>query len=274
MNAITSSNALPGDDWSVRLTKQTFRTITYYKDAMGITTAELARRFSEAVGDPDAMKTTTLNNLLAGKRKSISFSEIVTFAYALGLPPIALMVPLTEAGAIQALPERDLTGLQFYEAIIGHQTWSRFPENQAADEPQKTEHILDLIEKYRGEDQHFIDELESLGHVLTTPVELEALPEAVIENRKSNLIILAMDARDSRNALRNIGVNVERHRIGWLEKIEPQEITLDLIRYAFIEMSSESVMGEVDGTPQNIDWPTYDFGPAFKNDDGAPTNTD
>ena len=286
MNAITSANALPGDDWSVRLTKQTFRTIAYYKDAMGITTAELARRFSETVGDPDAMKTTTLNNLLAGKRKSISFSEIIAFAYALGLPPIALMVPLRETGAIQALPTQDLTALQFNEAIIGHMTYIGFEAGPSADEPRRTEYILELIEKYRADDQLFISELDSLGQLLMTPDELEVMPDAVIERRKTSLVFAAMKARSSRNALRNFGVDVERHQIAWLEKIEPQEITLELIQSAYIYMGEEDAMEIVDGTPQWTDMPEFTFG--LRSDfsvnssdyqpesviDGTPTNTD
>jgi hypothetical protein len=87
----TSVDDLPGDDWETKFTKHIVRNILRYKDELGLSTAALAEKYSQALGSPGALKPTTLNNLLAGKRARISVTEVILFARALDVAPIALI---------------------------------------------------------------------------------------------------------------------------------------------------------------------------------------
>jgi hypothetical protein len=57
-----------------------------------MTTEELAARCSYFAQDPDYLRPSTLSNLFAGKRKTISVTEVIIFALALRISPIALLV--------------------------------------------------------------------------------------------------------------------------------------------------------------------------------------
>jgi len=86
-----SLSPLPGDDWEVRFTKGVVQNIARYRDLRGFTTADLAAACNAIYGEADHIKASTLNGLFAGKRKSIGIAEILVFALALNVPPIALL---------------------------------------------------------------------------------------------------------------------------------------------------------------------------------------
>ncbi|WP_181422561.1 hypothetical protein [Curtobacterium sp. MCLR17_043] len=101
----TSAEPLPGDSWEVRYTKTVVRAIAHYKAAAGMTTGELAAAVSLRAGDPGYLKPTTLNNLLAGKRRSIGVAELLLFAFALEVPPLALLVPVGIEDSVEMGPD-------------------------------------------------------------------------------------------------------------------------------------------------------------------------
>lgn len=103
-----STDALPGDTWETRRTKQTVRAIARAKTELRITTEELAARCSEFLGDE--VKPTTLNGLFAGKRKSLSTAEVEMFAAVVRVSTLDLLYPpgeMVEVEPGRTLPSAD-----------------------------------------------------------------------------------------------------------------------------------------------------------------------
>lgn len=91
-----SLDALSGDEWEVRRTKQILRAVLRAKNEMNVTTEQLAQSCSRFMGAPDSVKTATLNGMFAGKRKSISMSEVEMFAKVLHQPVLDILYPAGE----------------------------------------------------------------------------------------------------------------------------------------------------------------------------------
>ena len=91
-----SLEVLPGDSWETRRAKQVIRAVVRAKSDLNMTTEELARKCSAFLADPESIKTSTLNGLFAGKRKSISIAELEMFASVLMLSVMDLMYPTNE----------------------------------------------------------------------------------------------------------------------------------------------------------------------------------
>ncbi len=99
-----SIETLSTDGWEARRTKQIARAVLRLKNDRGYTTEQLARRCSVFMGADDAVKTATLNGLFAGKRKTVSVTEVQMFAYALDTSVIDLMYPPAEL--VEVRPSR------------------------------------------------------------------------------------------------------------------------------------------------------------------------
>lgn len=91
-----SLEPLDGDEWEVRRTKQILRAVQRDKEARRLTTEALAERCSRFLGEPDSVKKATLNGLFAGKRKTISITELTMLSRALGTPLWDLLYPVGE----------------------------------------------------------------------------------------------------------------------------------------------------------------------------------
>lgn len=91
-----SLEPLPGDPWEVRRSKQMIRALSHERSKGGMTTEELARRCSRFLGEEGAVKTSTLNGIFAGKRKSLSVAEVEMFAAALNVPVDRILYPSGE----------------------------------------------------------------------------------------------------------------------------------------------------------------------------------
>lgn len=91
-----SLESLEGDEWEVRRTKQILRAVVREKEARRVTTEVLAARCSAFLGAPESVKKATLNGLFAGKRKTISITELAMLAHALATPVWDLIYPARE----------------------------------------------------------------------------------------------------------------------------------------------------------------------------------
>ncbi|TFC00261.1 MULTISPECIES: hypothetical protein [unclassified Cryobacterium] len=87
---------LPSDAWDVRRTKQVARAILRAKTSLNVTTGQLAERCNHFLGDPEAVKTSTLNGLFAGKRRAISSTELEMFSAVLMVSVLELLYPTGE----------------------------------------------------------------------------------------------------------------------------------------------------------------------------------
>ncbi|GGM41902.1 NAD-glutamate dehydrogenase [Microbacterium saperdae] len=133
----TSPDPLPGDSWETRLTKQVARTVNHYRRASGLTTkafAQLCNIEFRGNGDagPQEIRPTTLNNLFAGKRKSIGLGEIMLFARVLGVAPVALMTPVGVETDSEAWPSGLRPSEAVFDAIVGIESWGSLFEEVAA----------------------------------------------------------------------------------------------------------------------------------------------
>lgn len=99
-----SIETLSSDSWEARRTKQIARAVLKLKNKRGYTTDQLAGRCSRFMGADGSVKTATLNGLFAGKRKTVSVTEVQMFAYALDASVVDLMYPPTEL--IEVRPSR------------------------------------------------------------------------------------------------------------------------------------------------------------------------
>jgi hypothetical protein len=109
-----SIDELQGDSWEVRRTKQVARAILKAKSSRGLTTERLAQLCSEFLGQEDSVKTSTLNGLFAGKRRSIATTELDMFARVLNVSVLDLLYPAGELVEVQPhrqLPNADALGL-------------------------------------------------------------------------------------------------------------------------------------------------------------------
>jgi transcriptional regulator with XRE-family HTH domain len=111
----TSLADLPGDEWETTFTKQVIRNIARYKDERKLSTQQLAAAYSEIAGSESEIKPTTLNNLLAGKRARISITEIMLFAQALNVPPIALIFSTNNTNVV--VSPRQFAPAQSFDAV-------------------------------------------------------------------------------------------------------------------------------------------------------------
>lgn len=91
-----SLEPLEGDEWEVRRTKQILRAVVREKETRRVTTEALAARCSAFLGAPESVKKATLNGLFAGKRKTISITELTMLSRALGVPIWDLVYPARE----------------------------------------------------------------------------------------------------------------------------------------------------------------------------------
>lgn len=130
----TGIEDLPGDDWESRFTKQVVRNIARYKDERNMSTVDLAARYSEAAGEPGALKSTTLNNLLAGKRSRIAITEILLFAQALNVPPIALVFASDNRNVeVSPRQSREMQAFEGYRWFLGEVSPLSTPDRRAFD---------------------------------------------------------------------------------------------------------------------------------------------
>lgn len=81
----------PPTEWAPRFVQNVAAQIKRYRNARGLTTAELADLCTE-LGLP--IKRAVISNLELGYRETVTVPELLVFAAALNVPPTALMVPL------------------------------------------------------------------------------------------------------------------------------------------------------------------------------------
>lgn len=200
-----SIEELPGDTWEIRRTKQIIRAILRAKNEVNATTEALAKSCSAYLGEPDAVKVSTLNGLFAGKRKTISVIETQMFADVLFTPLSSLLYPEGEAVEIRPghhvkssdalaeslVPEvlkgfrnggrteavlNVIRGVDTLEAATRRFIWADRTEQRTADaylrEVKFTASVLRMaLDKLNGYDKLGMDLPETCEWVLTIPHE-------------------------------------------------------------------------------------------------------
>ena len=216
-----SINALPGDDWETRLSKQVARNISFYKYLQKLTTKQLAEICNEIYKGNGEIKVPTLNGLFHGKRKSISIGEIMVFARALKVAPIMLMLPVATAEDIEIVPGETVEPLEAYKYITaadrrnrtddgtGSYRYAKDFEDSAWYEP------LWILQRH----DDLLDGLERVYVVYAAGLRLKNLlsPEAIKESKErvnnslENLSSVRRRATELGLALPRVPSSIENH---------------------------------------------------------------
>ncbi|WBC13451.1 helix-turn-helix transcriptional regulator [Micromonospora sp. WMMA1998] len=88
-------------NWSARLVRSIASEVKRHREAQDMSAQRLADRCAE-LGQP--IPRSVLANLESGRREALSVPELLVLAEALGVPPIALLVPVGHADQVEALP--------------------------------------------------------------------------------------------------------------------------------------------------------------------------
>ncbi|WP_051866251.1 helix-turn-helix domain-containing protein [Streptosporangium roseum] len=91
-----------GEGAALTPTQVTANRVRHYRDALGWSAQELARRCA-AAGMPH-LDRAVLSNFENGRRTTIRLDEVLTLAWVLGVPPVMLMVPLGWADEVAITP--------------------------------------------------------------------------------------------------------------------------------------------------------------------------
>jgi transcriptional regulator with XRE-family HTH domain len=115
----TSPYPLPTDSWSERVTKRIARTVNHHRKEQGWTTPEFAALCSRYARDPDYLRPSTLSNLFAGKRKTITITEVLIFAEALRISPVALIAAIgVEDDSVEMWSEQTVSSAQAFDYLV------------------------------------------------------------------------------------------------------------------------------------------------------------
>lgn len=279
----TSPEPLPGDDWETRLTKQVARTVNHYRRASGLTTKLFAEMCNIELRDNHAgpsqeVRPTTLNNLFAGKRKTIGLGEIMLFARVLGVPPVALMTPVGVEPLSEAWPSGVRPAELVFDAIVGNERWGSLLEEVEASvaDVEGGQEALDrhsaafsksrvaIVDRSQRITELLLWHGRSKQDLMRRAVLFTAPPATLSRLDVSALTAavrtLASDLRSVREKLRTEGVELSplRPMLSWLDVVAVADLTdesiRELVRQGAVEAGDGFLFiesGEPDGTPSD-----------------------
>lgn len=125
------------EGWPEALTKSVVAQISSYRKKRGLSYRQLADKCTE-LGYPTLR--TTLANLEAHKRKSLTLHELIVLSAALDVPPVQLMFPGIPDGEIQILPNKKQNAWEALQWFTGETR----PPGTVPD-PDAPEYYLALI---------------------------------------------------------------------------------------------------------------------------------
>ncbi|WP_082920603.1 helix-turn-helix domain-containing protein [Rhodococcus sp. YH3-3] len=124
-------------NWPEELTKAVVEQIRRYRQKRGLSYQQLADRCTE-LGYPTGR--TTLANLEAHKRKSLTLHELIVLAAALEVPPVELIFPGIPDGEFQILPNKSQNAWDALKWFTGE---TKVPREAA--QPDEPEYHLTLM---------------------------------------------------------------------------------------------------------------------------------
>ncbi|MCD2134732.1 helix-turn-helix domain-containing protein [Rhodococcus qingshengii] len=149
------------EGWPEALTKSVVAQISSYRKKRGLSYQQLADKCTE-LGYPTLR--TTLANLEAHKRKSLTLHELIILAAALDVPPVELLFPGIPDGEVQILPNKKQNAWEALQWFTGET-----PTLDPADAPEPTDpnyHIALIRDMKYGVRQNQLvtdEELENIG---------------------------------------------------------------------------------------------------------------
>lgn len=203
---------------------QVIENVRYFKKRGRLTAQVLADRVT-AAGWP--INVNTINGMLGSKKRaSISVTEWLALARALGVPPMALLVPLFEQKQVEAYPERDLLPIELLHAILGE------GEPAIAGPPDEnwSWHVLHQVLGH-------LSLLRSLRNSLAAAdtISMLSLPDSVKESRREEVVQLTSGLAEARRHLEAAGVRLPEleEPLRWIMHVDPKDITFAAILEAY-----------------------------------------
>lgn len=148
--------ALSSNEWAAQIAKRVGQRVAHYraqapgeKTKQGITAQALADRCT-ALGMP--MDRTVIAKLEKGTRQTITVGEVIVFARALEVPPVALLFDLGNPETVEVLPGKDADSWSALKWFTGEA--SRLPDEQPS--PQ-AESGAEAVRLFRRHDQLVTD---------------------------------------------------------------------------------------------------------------------
>lgn len=215
-----SVERLPNDPWEVRRTKQIVRAIIVAKQAKKWTTEELAERCNRFLDEPGAVKVSTLNGLFAGKRKTITATELEMFASVLHVDLLSLMYPVGEP--VEVGPRGVMVSSEALVKIVLADI--HLADNVILFEISRTQNLLDLrrgAHELLNEAVGAIGSLRRLG--LENPESQYKIDSLRWKLQSVQRLVKAIDkGGDSASDL-------IPGEIAWMLTIDPERLSADLV---------------------------------------------
>jgi len=144
-----------GDEWSRRVGLAIAARVRHYRQAHGLRGDDLAERCA-ALGY--SMPKSAISKLETGMRRTTTLPEVLVLAAALGVPPIALILPVGDTVDTEVLPERHLPidlARRWFDGTEGVAIHVPHYRDQGATEgmPTSDPRALDVIDLARKQDR-------------------------------------------------------------------------------------------------------------------------
>jgi transcriptional regulator with XRE-family HTH domain len=105
-------------DWQARLTARVSDAVRRFRTERGMSAQDVADACA-VLGHP--IPRTVISNLENGRRSGVDLSEVLVLAKVLGVPPLALLIPVGLVGSVEILPGREMStsdALEWFSAEI------------------------------------------------------------------------------------------------------------------------------------------------------------
>lgn len=165
--------ALSSNEWAAQIAKRVGQRVAHYRALVpgekakpGITAQALAERCTQ-LGMP--MERTVIAKLEKGTRQTITVGELMVFARALEVPPIALLFDFDSQGVTDVLPDRSVDTWQSLKWFTGEADRLPGDEIRRQDiEPielyREHERSVEAWRNQRAELQRVLDARGQAGH--------------------------------------------------------------------------------------------------------------
>ncbi|WP_144797730.1 hypothetical protein [Microbacterium paludicola] len=207
---------MPSDAWEIAFTQVIVRNIAAAREDAGLTIEQFARRCDEVVGEPGRFKSNTMQGLFAGKRKNVTYAELIVFATALDLKLESLLLPVL-TGELLPLPDgRELTVLE---------AWTHVSEVADKEAGERTTRIPKarvrsrLVRRAARQQAELYKTLRALGGLVLET----SYSEPLITRARFGVTVCQNDLRE----LDRVGIQVNESDpiIAWCRSVDPDSLS-------------------------------------------------
>ncbi|GGD83128.1 helix-turn-helix domain-containing protein [Microbacterium murale] len=213
------------DDWEKRYTAAIARNITSIREHSGMTLNQFADACDRMVGIPGSFRANTMQALFAGKRKNIAAAELAVFAKVLGVPIVALLVPVLDGGNMANVLRGEVDTLAAWHEAVGSGTPASSSETSA-----RVVHALDefaSFDRALAEFRNVTFATAFLHSDYAGNVTVQDSPEALL----GQAIVALTECRHFLKGFDERGVTVDEADpvIKWCRQLNPKYLTFETL---------------------------------------------